>query len=43
MSACQLALALYLLGKKDVPVYDGSWADWGASESNPKVLGRGPD
>ena len=43
VSACQLALALYLLGKKEVPVYDGSWAEWGASESNPKVLGRDPD
>ena len=40
VSACQLALALYLLGKRDVPVYDGSWAEWGGDASTPKVLGR---
>lgn len=29
MTACTLALALYLLGKTDVAVYDGSWTEWG--------------
>lgn len=29
VSACVLALALYQLGLKDIPVYDGSWAEWG--------------
>lgn len=29
MSACNLALALYLIGHTDVAVYDGSWAEWG--------------
>lgn len=38
VSACQLALALYLTGRQDVPVYDGSWAEWGSVKENPKVL-----
>lgn len=29
ISAAVLALALYGLGIRDVPVYDGSWAEWG--------------
>ncbi len=33
VSACVLALALYALGNKDVPVYDGSWAEWGLQNS----------
>ena len=32
VTACILALALYELGYPDVPVYDGSWAEWGASD-----------
>eukprot|EP00245_Coleochaete_scutata_P018575 TRINITY_DN9746_c0_g1_i1.p1 TRINITY_DN9746_c0_g1~~TRINITY_DN9746_c0_g1_i1.p1 ORF type:complete len:412 (+),score=48.16 TRINITY_DN9746_c0_g1_i1:282-1517(+) len=28
VTACILALALYKVGKKDVPVYDGSWTEW---------------
>jgi len=40
VSACQLALALYLTGRRDVPIYDGSWAEWGSHKSNPKLLGR---
>ncbi|MGE0735875.1 MAG: sulfurtransferase [Alphaproteobacteria bacterium] len=40
VSACQLALALYLTGRKDIPIYDGSWAEWGSHKDNPKVLGR---
>ncbi|WP_372004428.1 3-mercaptopyruvate sulfurtransferase [Tistrella mobilis] len=35
VTAGMLALAMYLLGKRDVPVYDGSWADWGSDESLP--------
>ena len=30
-----LALSLYLLGKEDVAVYDGSWAEWGNREDTP--------
>ena len=39
VSACQLALALHLTGREDVPVYDGSWAEWGSVPENPKVTG----
>lgn len=36
VSACVLALALYRLGIKDVPVYDGSWDEWGRQPDTPK-------
>lgn len=42
VSACSLALALHLIGRPDVPVYDGSWAEWGLYPENPRVLGRDP-
>jgi thiosulfate/3-mercaptopyruvate sulfurtransferase len=29
VSAAVLALSLYTVGKTDVPIYDGSWAEWG--------------
>jgi thiosulfate/3-mercaptopyruvate sulfurtransferase len=35
VSACVLALALHLLGKTDVAVYDGSWAEWGLADDTP--------
>lgn len=35
VTACVLALGLYVLGRKDVAIYDGSWADWGGSEHCP--------
>lgn len=31
ISAAILALALAVLGRDDVPVYDGSWSEWGAA------------
>lgn len=35
VSACVLALGLYLLGRPDVAVYDGSWTEWGGREDTP--------
>ncbi len=38
VTACMLALALYHLGYKDVAVYDGSWAEWGAESQDTEVV-----
>jgi thiosulfate/3-mercaptopyruvate sulfurtransferase len=38
VTACVLALGLYLLGNRDVAVYDGSFAEWGTSEETPVVV-----
>ncbi|NP_001312366.1 thiosulfate/3-mercaptopyruvate sulfurtransferase 1, mitochondrial-like [Nicotiana tabacum] len=35
VTACILALGLHRLGKTDVPVYDGSWTEWGAHPDAP--------
>jgi thiosulfate/3-mercaptopyruvate sulfurtransferase len=35
VSACVLALALYRLGRRDVPIYDGSWTEWGGRADTP--------
>ena len=37
VSACVLALALFQLGRNDIAVYDGSWAEWGLEASNQPV------
>lgn len=39
MTACVVAFGAHLLGKDDVAVYDGSWAEWGADPATPKATG----
>ena len=38
ITASVIAFAAHLLGR-DVPVYDGSWSEWGASPTTAKALG----
>lgn len=32
VTACIIALALEIIGTKDIPIYDGSWSEWGARD-----------
>lgn len=41
VTAAVLLFALYLIGKTDTALYDGSWSDWGADPAMPKELGPG--
>lgn len=41
VTACVIALALDIIGRKDVAVYDGSWAQWGR-EDGPEIA-TGPE
>jgi thiosulfate/3-mercaptopyruvate sulfurtransferase len=40
ISAAVLALALALIGRHDIAVYDGSWSEWGGRADTP--VGTGP-
>jgi thiosulfate/3-mercaptopyruvate sulfurtransferase len=35
VTASVLALGLHVLGRKTVPVYDGSWSEWGGRDDTP--------
>ncbi|MEO6716195.1 MAG: sulfurtransferase [Novosphingobium sp.] len=39
VTASVLAFGMHLLGKQDVPLYDGSWAEWGSDPATPKATG----
>jgi thiosulfate/3-mercaptopyruvate sulfurtransferase len=39
VTAAVLLFALFLAGKHDVALYDGSWAEWGTDPATPKELG----
>lgn len=39
VTACVGALALYLIGYKEVAIYDGSWAEWGDHFDTPVETG----
>jgi thiosulfate/3-mercaptopyruvate sulfurtransferase len=40
VTACILALGLYLTGKNNVAVYDGSWSEWGGRSDTPIATGE---
>jgi len=39
VSAAVVVLALYQIGRTDVPMYDGSWAEWGRRPDTPTQTG----
>jgi thiosulfate/3-mercaptopyruvate sulfurtransferase len=43
ISAAILALALESLGRSSVPVYDGSWTEWGGRQDLPVATGTAPN
>jgi thiosulfate/3-mercaptopyruvate sulfurtransferase len=39
ITACVLLFGAHLLGKEDLKLYDGSWAEWGSDPATPKAKG----
>jgi thiosulfate/3-mercaptopyruvate sulfurtransferase len=39
VTACVVALGLYLIGAPHAAVYDGSWTEWGGRDDTPIVTG----
>lgn len=37
VTACAVSLGLFLIGKEDAAVYDGSWSEWGGRADTPVV------
>ena len=35
VTACILSLGLYLIGRREVPVFDGSWTEWASNPDSP--------
>ena len=40
VTACILALGLYCLNIENIPVYDGSWSEWGGLQDVPIAIGK---
>lgn len=39
VTAATLMFGAWLIGKRDVALYDGSWSEWGARDDTPKAVG----
>ena len=39
VTACNLALALYVIGRDNIPIFDGSWVEWGSAGDVPIETG----
>jgi len=42
VTACVVAMGLFLTGNEDVAIYDGSWTEWSANPDLPKKTGPAP-
>lgn len=42
VTAAVVALGLAIIGRPDVPIYDGSWSEWGARDESAGFVAAGP-